>query len=353
MAHKSNPIGFRLKNKLISDSQWYANYNYSEILHDNLIIENIIIFLLNKLKIITNQIIIKRTSNNIFIFVYAYSTVNINKLNVENEIINCIQTYTGIFDQKISLNFYNYAKIYNLKKNNHIKSTVNGFKNLKKLFNFKDLIFLSYISIKTKNVTGFCYLLAKTFKRKSYPHKQLISFATKLFTRLMHQESNFIGFRINFKGRINGKMRAKKLYVQKGRVSLQTIYATIAYSSKTSYSRYGTFGLRIWLCFTESTINYINFINKKTFIDKKYKNKTLLLPEPFLINNFKTKQNNINYSKNFLVWFFLYKFYKTFQKNYNFKDLNIFIFKLSIQNNFYKKYYLYNTFLILKKIKKK
>ena len=84
-----------------------------------------------------------------------------------------------------------------------------------------------------------------------------------------------------------------------------------------------------------------------------YKNKTLLLPEPFLINNFKTKQNNINYSKNFLVWFFLYKFYKTFQKNYNFKDLNIFIFKLSIQNNFYKKYYLYNTFLILKKIKKK
>lgn len=357
MGHKSNPISFRLKKRLFNDSQWFANYNYSKVLHDDLKVREIIISLLNRTNIITNQILIRRTSQGFFVFIYCYSRLSLNKLDLTDELVQAIKTYTGIIDQNLNISIYNYNNIYPFAKNKKLKSIVKSFKYLKKINNSKDLIHLAYIAVKTKNVQGFCNLLSKTLKRKS--HQQIINFATTLFCKLMQEEMDFIGTRISFKGRLNGKLRAKKMYIQRGSVSLHTTYATIAYHQGTTYSKYGTFGLKIWLCFTKSTINFLNKINLRRFSNDRIELNKYLIPNAQFISDQNLIALNKNYcqdsayKKSKIIWYFLYKYKLMFNKNYpTHQFLQIINFIINEQQNFYKKNILHSKYFKQELIKK-
>ena len=136
MSSKSNPIGFRIKKNIKLDSQWYSHHNYSEILHDDLKIREIIQNFLLSRNIITNQIIIKRTKKRLLIFIYIYDTFyNAKKFCINKEIQKIIKNYTNIFEQKISLYLYNYSKIYTFDKP-VVKNLILSYSYLKKKKNY-------------------------------------------------------------------------------------------------------------------------------------------------------------------------------------------------------------------------
>ena len=212
--------------------------------------------------------------------------------------------------------------------------------------------------IYTKNVTAFCNFLATRIARAKR-HRKLIYITRNLLARFIRFENELIGVRIRFKGRIDGRPRAKKMYLQKGSVPLHTVSAAISYHLSHVFSRYGTFGVRIWLCFTKSNTEYfyeyklkqeqlkqeeeerkekeeiinsglgkneIDFMLKRVVKKKKkldyiiedyHKNlvprPSYIIPKDKRFENFNEKINKstgggLYNKKSFILWYFLYKY---------------------------------------------
>jgi len=61
------------------------------------------------------------------------------------------------------------------------------------------------------------------------------------------QSSDVQGVKIMVKGRLNGAEIARKEWLKKGRISLQTLRANIDYAPATAYTAYGTIGVKVWI----------------------------------------------------------------------------------------------------------
>jgi len=61
------------------------------------------------------------------------------------------------------------------------------------------------------------------------------------------QLENVQGIKIQISGRLNGAEMARREWLKEGRMPLQTLRATIAYSSKRSKTIYGIMGVKIWI----------------------------------------------------------------------------------------------------------
>lgn len=55
------------------------------------------------------------------------------------------------------------------------------------------------------------------------------------------------GAKIMVKGRLNGAEIARKEWLKKGRIPLQTLRSHIDYAQVTAYTTYGTIGLKVWI----------------------------------------------------------------------------------------------------------
>jgi small subunit ribosomal protein S3 len=80
-------------------------------------------------------------------------------------------------------------------------------------------------------------------------HNFFLNFLTQaLFLLVKSKLSCIKGLKILIKGRLNGKLRAKSKLIEIGKIPLQTINSKINYSTSVSYSLYGTFGFKVWIC---------------------------------------------------------------------------------------------------------
>lgn len=56
------------------------------------------------------------------------------------------------------------------------------------------------------------------------------------------------GAKVLIKGRLNGAEIARKEWLKRGRISLQTLRSNIDYAQSTAYTTYGTIGIKVWIC---------------------------------------------------------------------------------------------------------
>ncbi|NQV00531.1 MAG: 30S ribosomal protein S3 [Parcubacteria group bacterium] len=61
------------------------------------------------------------------------------------------------------------------------------------------------------------------------------------------QNKNVEGAKIMVGGRLNGAEIARKEWLKKGRVPLQTLRSDIDYAQATAYTAYGTVGVKVWI----------------------------------------------------------------------------------------------------------
>jgi small subunit ribosomal protein S3 len=62
------------------------------------------------------------------------------------------------------------------------------------------------------------------------------------------QDREVQGAKVMVKGRLNGAEIARREWLKKGRISLQTLRANIDYAQATAYTTYGTIGIKVWIC---------------------------------------------------------------------------------------------------------
>lgn len=61
------------------------------------------------------------------------------------------------------------------------------------------------------------------------------------------QNKDVQGVKVMIKGRLDGNEIARKEWLRKGRIPLQTLRAAIDYAPATAYTTYGTIGIKVWV----------------------------------------------------------------------------------------------------------
>lgn len=78
---------------------------------------------------------------------------------------------------------------------------------------------------------------------KRMPYRRVI----KQYLEKVMQNKDAQGVRIMVKGRLNGAEIARKEWLKKGNIPLQTIRADVDFSIATAYTTYGTIGVKVWI----------------------------------------------------------------------------------------------------------
>lgn len=105
------------------------------------------------------------------------------------------------------------------------------------------------------------YQLYKT--PRTFRHGKVIFFIIQLIKYIYSTRTEITGLRIQFKGKINGRRRARRRqFVNVGSLFLPTYQSYLEYGCAHGRTRYGTIGIKIWICYD----NNFNFIIQKIFL---------------------------------------------------------------------------------------
>jgi len=247
MSQKVNPVSFRINNNKTWQSTWYSNYKYVDLepgkLQIDIYIREYIENIFKSLKILVDKIYIKERDNKYFIKIFIYEEGLIFK---KDALIN---------SKKIS-RYKNYFG--NVKKdsiNPFLKDSVNNWfispqkvlklieKQLNKYIN-KDI----HTSIVYKKDLGESASLLGKFLT-SQLEKPNMSFKKVLQDSLnkIKNKDNIRGLRINCSGRLGRAPMAKMEWFKYGSIPLTKINADVDYIQLVGKTKYGSFGIKVWL----------------------------------------------------------------------------------------------------------
>jgi small subunit ribosomal protein S3 len=262
MGQKIIPTSLRLNKNKNWNSKWIVNKDeYSNLLHFDLEIKKYFenIFNYKNFKLITINIV--KTSNNINIYIYIQKNAKKYYQLPYNKILNNLNSYYPNQNIKLFIkNIYffefiklrkNLKKIFErIKKNNRITKTLK-----KMIYNFSYAFY-------TKNINIITFYIKQTLEKKK-THKKYINNIDNMIQEFFKIFSNFIGYRLQFKGRLNKSKRKKKMVFQKGKIPLNTLKYDIKYHFNEFKTPSGICSIKLWVFFKPINKNKIYVISKK------------------------------------------------------------------------------------------
>lgn len=210
MGHKVHPFVFRIGIVTNWKSRWFSNKNYKEFLEQDVRLREFITKKLDKAGV--NKIEIERSVNSINVIVQtARPGLVIGRggsgaEELKKEIKKVLQKH----DPKA-----------------------------------KDLeVRLDIEEVRQPNAQARVVALdiANQIERR-LPYRRIIK---QTLDRVM-QNRDIKGAKIMVKGRLNGAEIARKEWLKKGRIPLQTLRSDIDYARATAYTTYGTIGVKVWI----------------------------------------------------------------------------------------------------------
>ena len=210
MGQKVHPIAFRLGITQNWRSRWFNKKQYQQFLKEDYYIRE---FLVKKLiKAGIDRVEIERLANAINIVIMAARP---------GLIIG--RGGTGIEDLKKDLRSLLHRKLkVNLKVD--LRLTVEEVKGAET----RAAIIAQGIVEQIEKRTPFRRILKQSVERVS-------------------QSKDVQGVKVMIKGRLDGNEIARKEWLRKGRIPLQTLRAAIDYAPATAYTTYGTIGVKVWV----------------------------------------------------------------------------------------------------------
>ena len=200
MGQKVNPIGLRLGINRTWDSRWYADENYSDLLHEDLKIREMLKSRLSQAGV--SRIVIERPAKKARITIHsARPGVVIGKKGADIEKLRTdISAMTG---SDVHLN------IVEIRKPEIDAQLV------------------------AENIAS--QLERRVSSRRAM--KRAVQSAMRL---------GALGIRINCSGRLGGAEIARMVWYREGRVPLHTLRANVDYGTATGETTYGSCGVKIW-----------------------------------------------------------------------------------------------------------
>lgn len=248
MGQKIIPISLRLKNKKNWNSTWIVSNNeYSNLLHFDLEIQQYFKTIFNYKNIKLLKINILKTSNNINVYVYIQKNAKKSYKLSYNKIINHLNLFYKNINIKLFIKNIQFFEFFNLKKDLK-KIFLKIKKNNKINKNVKKMIYNFSYAFYTKNINIITSYIKQTLERKK-THKKYINNIDNMLQEFFKIFSNFIGYRLQFKGRLNKSKRKKKMVFQKGKIPLNTLAYDIKYHFNEFKTPSGICSIKLWVFF--------------------------------------------------------------------------------------------------------
>ncbi len=118
----------------------------------------------------------------------------------------------------------------------------------KKSIEFTTVEFILYLSCKLRMISIFTRYLSKSLSLEN-KHRKVLWAAVNAITLLSIKLPLFKGIRIYVTGKLNGKMRRKTYSFKLGRLSIQQIDSNLDYFKATSFTKFGTLSVKVWVFF--------------------------------------------------------------------------------------------------------
>ncbi|GAN67389.1 30S ribosomal protein S3 [Acetobacter orleanensis] len=201
MGHKVNPIGLRLGINRTWDSRWYADSDYSRLLHEDLKLRA---FLRRKLSGAgVSRVVIERPAKKPRVTIYAARPgVVIGKKGQDIDALR--KELTKMAGTEVALNIVEIRK-------------------------------------PEIDATLVADNIAQQLERR-VAFRRAMKRAVQSAMRLGAQ-----GIRINCSGRLGGAEIARIEWYREGRVPLHTLRADIDYGTATAHTTYGSCGVKVWI----------------------------------------------------------------------------------------------------------
>ena len=201
MGQKVNPIGLRLGINRTWDSRWYADANFSDLLHEDLKIRN---FLRKRLRQAgVSKIVVERPAKKARVTIHtARPGVVIGKKGADIEKLRReLQQMTG------------------------------------------NEVHLNIVEIRKPEIDAVLVAenIAQQLERR-VAFRRAMKRAVQSAMRL-----GALGIRINCSGRLGGAEIARMEWYREGRVPLHTLRADVDYGEATAHTTYGTCGVKVWV----------------------------------------------------------------------------------------------------------
>ncbi len=262
MGQKIIPKSFRLNHAKNWESSWIVRENqYSNLFYYDFNIRNYLKIICNRLFVNCGNIIIKQKGANsfqIYLNIYTYHRGKKKFNNFESD----------MYEKKINIqeNLQKYCNYFNLNFNIKLYLVSINSVTLKQRFRLSRLFY--YYTGKKHGTPRPLHFLLNVFNtalylqsidllmnfliknlKKTPRHLQYLRQANIVLSKLYKGFNNLIGYKIQWKGRLNGKERARKIVFKEGPISLNTIQSNLKYSCREVVTPAGVCSLKVWLLF--------------------------------------------------------------------------------------------------------
>jgi len=250
MSQKVNPISFRISNNKTWNSAWYTDYKPYGIgmgkLHIDLSVRDYLESVFKELHILIDKIYIKEINGTYVIKVYLYEqgVSNRRDISINTKKIARFQKQ-GLLNNKESINpFYMDKKQDSKSWFIHAEKVIAHIEmQLKKQFSQPMHVSLVYRKDIGESASLLGKFLCKELERPNVNFKKALRDSLlKIKTK-----DNIRGLRVNCSGRLSRAPMAKMEWFRYGSIPLTKMSADIDYVQLAGHTRYGSFGLKVWL----------------------------------------------------------------------------------------------------------
>lgn len=223
MGHQNHATGLRLPLTNRWNSKWSVNiknkYAYKFLLHQDLLIKDFIKqYFISKYNLETGTCIIKRSKNNIFLFIPINFDLNLNKVNINKvELNNSLKKYISTFTE------------------NEVKVFLVPIKNIL----FEPQLLANYIAKEIEKRRNLFFIFQQILKRK----------LVDTYNGSTQLKNSILGIKVQCSGRLNGADRGRTTKMLWGSIPLSTLKSEILFGKQTAYTKYGTIGVKVWVYF--------------------------------------------------------------------------------------------------------
>lgn len=257
MGQKIIPTNFRLNHFKNWESSWVVpKSQYADVFYFEHNIRKFLQTLTNRNFLNCNKIKIKKQANSFQIYLYLdnqkrkkpfHDLINLQKK--KHIIEKNLQKYAEHFKLNYTVKFYIINLNFKILKKGYFFYRVIQYLKKKKI-NHKTKNFFGIVnmSIYTQNVYLLNQFLIKNLT-KTPRHLQFLKTINILLYQLYQKYPNFKGYKIQWKGRLNGRERARKMVYTAGSIPLNTINNNIKYNYQKVITPAGVCGLKTWFLF--------------------------------------------------------------------------------------------------------
>lgn len=257
MGQKVIPTSFRLTHLNTWESSWIApKSQYADLFYFEHNIRKLLHTLTNRKWLNCEHIKIRKQANSFQVFLTLHNQLrNRPFYDLENIgskrkcIARNLQKYSEHLNLNLTVKFYIVSLSFRMVNKAQVFYKV--LQNLKKdRRNHKTKDFFSAVSMSlyTRNAELFNQFLVKSLV-KSPRHIQFLKQINILLFQLFNQYTSFLGYKIQWKGRLNGRERARKKIYSAGSIPLSTLDNNIKYDYQKVVTPAGVCGLKTWLFF--------------------------------------------------------------------------------------------------------